>query len=186
MSKKFVIDGKEYVRVDGGIWFMYDEAEYILVKDSDAFEQNYITQNNEKNMTISTKDYQNFVKSTISKPSSNFQELIASLTTLDNAGKEFNVSVPELLTSAVGLSSESGEFTEVVKKLIFQGKPLTEENAFHMKRELGDICWYLSVACSALNTTLDEILIMNVEKLSARYPQGFEIIKSEVRVDGDI
>ena len=186
-SIKFLVDGKEHIRVDG-IWFVYDgRSEYILVEDNDAFEHNYITQTLENDiMTISTKDYQKFVESTISKPSSNFQELISSLDTLEESGKFFGVSVPELLTASVGLSAESGEFTEVVKKMIFQGKPLTEDNIFHMKRELGDICWYLSVACTALNTTLDEVLVMNVEKLSARYPQGFEIIKSEVRVDGDI
>ena len=185
MSIKFLIDGKEHILVDG-IWFEYDGTEYVLVKDNDSFENNYIIQQSETKMTINTKDYQNFVTSTISKPSSNFKELISSLDALEEAGKIFNVSIPELLTASVGLSAESGEFTEVVKKLIFQGKPLTEDNIFHMKRELGDVCWYLSVACTALNTTLDEILIMNVEKLSARYPDGFEIIKSEVRIDGDI
>ena len=99
-------------------------------------------------------------------------------------GQEFPTE--RLFTAAVGMSAEAGEFTEVVKKILFQGKPLNEENIFHMKRELGDICWYLAVAASALGTTLDEIVVMNVEKLSARYPQGFEIVKSEVRVEGDV
>lgn len=133
---------------------------------------------------VELKDYEAFVSSTISPASSNFDTLITRLNELQD--NEFGVKIPELITASVGLTAEAGEFTEVVKKTVFQGKPLTEENVFHMKRELGDICWYLAVACKALNTTLDEIFVMNVEKLSARYPQGFEIIKSEVRVEGDV
>ena len=74
-------------------------------------------------------------------------------------------NVTQLLTAALGLTAESGEFTEVVKKIIFQGKPYNEDNVFHMKRELGDICWYLAQACMALDTTFDEVLEMNVDKL---------------------
>ena len=90
------------------------------------------------------------------------------------------------MTAANGLGAEAGEFTEIVKKIVFQGKPLDEDNIYHLKRELGDILWYASVAATALNITLDDAIVMNVEKLSARYPEGFDIIKSEVRVDGDI
>lgn len=135
---------------------------------------------------VELKDYENFVESTVSRPSTDFNTLISRLTELDTIADDFGVNIPSLLTASVGLTAESGEFTEVVKKIVFQGKPLDEDNIFHMKRELGDICWYLAVACKALNTTLDEILTMNVEKLSARYPAGFEIIKSEVRQSGDI
>ena len=85
------------------------------------------------------------------------------------------------------VTAESGEFTEVVKKIIFQGKPYNEENVFHMKRELGDICWYLAQACMALDTTFDEVIEMNVDKLMARYPGGsFDVHKSENRQDGDV
>ena len=91
------------------------------------------------------------------------------------------------LTAALGLTAEAGEFTEVVKKIILQGKPYNEENVFHMKRELGDICWYIAQACIALDTTFDEILEMNVDKLKARYPGGeFDIHHSENRVEGDL
>ena len=135
---------------------------------------------------INTNDYQDFVKTTISPASSDIATFLNRLDSLYVDSLPLQVKLPELLTASVGLSAESGEFTEVVKKIIFQGKPLDEDNVYHLKRELGDICWYLAVACTALNTTLDEILVMNVEKLSARYPQGFEIIKSEVRKDGDI
>jgi len=91
------------------------------------------------------------------------------------------------LTAALGLSAESGEFTEVVKKIILQGKPYNEENVFHMKRELGDICWYIAQACMALETSFDEILVLNVDKLKKRYPGGeFDVTKSENRKEGDI
>lgn len=134
-------------------------------------------------MTLNIK-YQNFTNSTISAPSSNQSVLLLKLEELNN--NNLNVKIPELLTAAFGLTAEAGEYTEVVKKILFQGKPLNEDNIFHMKRELGDICYYLAVACTALNTSLEEVLIMNVEKLSARYPEGFDIIKSEIRRDGDI
>lgn len=133
---------------------------------------------------IELNDYENFVRSTVSPASSNFDVLIERLRDLDS--NSYKVKIPELITAQAGLTAEAGEFGEVVKKIVFQGKPLTEENVFHMKRELGDICWYLAVACAALNTSLEEVLVMNVEKLSARYPQGFEIIKSEVRKEGDV
>jgi NTP pyrophosphatase (non-canonical NTP hydrolase) len=85
------------------------------------------------------------------------------------------------------MSAEAGEFTEVVKKIFLQGKPYTEENVFHMKRELGDLCWYLAQACMALDITFEEVLEMNYEKLSARYPEGaFDVYRSENRVDGDL
>ena len=91
------------------------------------------------------------------------------------------------MTAALGLTAESGEFTEVVKKILFQGKPYNEENVFHMKRELGDICWYLAQAFMALDTNFDEILDMNIEKLGARYPEGtFDTYYSENRKEGDL
>jgi NTP pyrophosphatase (non-canonical NTP hydrolase) len=93
----------------------------------------------------------------------------------------------QLLTAALGLTAESGEFTEVVKKILFQGKPYTEENIFHMKRELGDICWYLAQACMALDTSFDEVIEMNVDKLMKRYPGGnFDVHYSENRQEGDV
>jgi NTP pyrophosphatase (non-canonical NTP hydrolase) len=135
---------------------------------------------------VELTDYESFVASTISPASSNFEDLTIRLNALHSDGVALNVKIPELITASAGLTAEAGEFTEVVKKILFQGKPLNEENIFHMKRELGDICWYLAVAAAALGTSLDEIFVMNVEKLSARYPQGFEIIKSEIRVEGDV
>ena len=97
------------------------------------------------------------------------------------------IPVHRLLTAALGICAEGGEFTEVVKKMVFQGKPVNDENIFHMKRELGDIMWYVAQACMALDTDFNEIIEMNVEKLKARYPGGeFDVHYSENRKDGDV
>ena len=134
-------------------------------------------------MTVDTKKYLDFVAGVTSMPSQDSDILEARIDELVANGAD----VPHLLTAALGLTAESGEFTEVVKKILLQGKPYNEDNVFHMKRELGDICWYLAQACMALDTTFDEIIEMNVEKLKARYPGGeFEIHKSENRVEGDL
>ena len=97
------------------------------------------------------------------------------------------IPVHRLLTAALGICAEGGEFTEVVKKMVFQGKPVNDENIFHMKRELGDIMWYVAQACMALDTDFNEIIEMNVEKLKARYPGGeFDVHYSENRKEGDV
>ena len=85
------------------------------------------------------------------------------------------------------MCAESGEFTEIVKKIVFQGKPVNADNLYHMKRELGDIMWYVAQACMALDTDFNEIIEMNVEKLKARYPGGeFDVHYSENRKEGDL
>ena len=135
-------------------------------------------------MTVDTEKYLDFVAGVTSKPSTDLPALLSRITDLD---VECDADIPRLLTAALGLTAESGEFTEVVKKIILQGKPYTQENQFHMKRELGDICWYLAQACMALDTTFDEIIEMNVEKLESRYPGGsFDVHHSENRVEGDL
>ena len=132
---------------------------------------------------VDTEKYLEFVKGVTSAPSLDWPVLAARLSELEV--NDANVS--QLLTAALGLSAEAGEFTEVVKKIIFQGKPYNEDNVFHMKRELGDICWYLAQAFMALDTNFDEILDMNIEKLSARYPDGaFNEYYSENRKEGDV
>ena len=134
-------------------------------------------------MTVDTKKYLDFVAGVTSMPSQDSAILQARIDELVANGAD----VPHLLTAALGLTAESGEFTEVVKKIILQGKPYNEENVFHMKRELGDICWYLAQACMALDTTFDEVIEMNVDKLKARYPGGeFDVHKSENRREGDL
>ena len=135
-------------------------------------------------MTVDTVKYLDFVKGVTSDPSLDWPVLAARLSELE-VTDDCNVS--QLLTAALGLSAEAGEFTEVVKKIFLQGKPYNEENVFHMKRELGDICWYLAQACMALDTTIDEVIEMNVDKLKARYPGGdFDVHYSENRKEGDL
>jgi NTP pyrophosphatase (non-canonical NTP hydrolase) len=138
------------------------------------------------NMTkvIDTNKYIEFVRQTTSPASSDFAALLTRLTELEASA---DADVPRLMTAAFGISAEAGEFTEVIKKIFLQGKPYNGDNVFHLKRELGDICWYIAQACMALDTTFEEILQMNYEKLSARYPEGtFDIFRSENRVEGDL
>ena len=141
-----------------------------------------MTENTKK--VIDSDKYIEFVRQTTSPASSDFAQLLARMTELEANN---DADVPRLLTAALGMTAEAGEFTEVVKKIILQGKPYNEENVFHMKRELGDICWYLAQACMALDTNFREIMEMNYEKLSARYPEGaFDVYRSENRVEGDL
>jgi NTP pyrophosphatase (non-canonical NTP hydrolase) len=126
-------------------------------------------------------DYQSFVYSVTSEPSKaigEFAEVTAELHEM--------VNIPLLLTAAIGMSSENGEFSEIVKKCVFQGKEFNRKERYHMKRELGDILWYLANAATALGYNLDEIMFENIEKLEARYPNGFEVFRSENRAEGDL
>ena len=135
-------------------------------------------------MTVDTEKYLEFVYGVTSQESLDYAALLSRTNKLE---LEDDCNIPQLLTAALGLTAESGEFTEVVKKIILQGKPYNEENVFHLKRELGDICWYIAQACMALDTSFDEIMEMNVDKLKARYPGGeFNVHKSENRKEGDV
>ena len=134
-------------------------------------------------MTIDLNKYVEFVNTTTSQPSKEHTPFIDRLMELH----ENKFPTERLLTAAVGMSAEAGEFTEIVKKIVFQGKPVTEENLFHLKRELGDIMWYVSQACIGLDISIEEVIQMNFEKLSARYPEGaFSIERSENRKRGDL
>ena len=125
-------------------------------------------------------EFVNAVTSEDSKYGGHFKDRVRELDS-----KEFKTH--RALTAALGLCAESGEFTEIVKKIVFQGKPVTKENLFHMKRELGDIMWYFIQACILLETTPEEIIEMNVEKLKIRYPGGeFDPHYSENRKQGDL
>ena len=135
-------------------------------------------------MTVDTEKYIDFVHGVTSTESLDYAALLTRMNKLE---LEDDCNLSELLTAALGLGAESGEFTEVVKKIILQGKPYNEDNVFHMKRELGDICWYIAQACMALDTTFDEIIEMNVDKLKKRYPGGeFNVHQSENRKEGDL
>jgi NTP pyrophosphatase (non-canonical NTP hydrolase) len=132
---------------------------------------------------IDLNKYQDFVEAVTSAESNNSTDMKAAVDRLEQSG----VNVSLLLTGAVGMSAEGGEFMEIVKKCIFQGKPLNEETQFHAKRELGDIMWYWINSCRALNIDPNEVIAENVRKLEARYPGGsFDAYYSENRQDGDL
>ena len=137
-----------------------------------------------KKMPVDTEKYLDFVHDVTSTESLDYAALLTRMNKLE---LEDDCNLSQLLTAALGLTAESGEFTEIVKKIILQGKPYNEDNVFHMKRELGYICWYIAQACMALDTTFDEIIEMNVDKLKKRYPGGeFNVHQSENRKDGDL
>ena len=132
---------------------------------------------------IDLSKYQDFVEAVTSAESNNSTDMKAAVDRLEESG----VNVSLLLTGAVGISAEGGEFMEIVKKCIFQGKPLSEETQFHAKRELGDIMWYWINSCRALNIDPNDVIAENVRKLEARYPGGsFDAYYSENRQDGDL
>ena len=134
-------------------------------------------------MSVDYTKYKEFVNEVTSLQSKEHEAFVYRVQELEGEG----FPTERLLTAAVGMCAEAGEFTEVIKKTVFQGKPVTEENLFHLKRELGDIMWYVAQACMGLGTSLDEIMEMNVEKLQSRYPGGeFDVHYSENRKEGDL
>jgi NTP pyrophosphatase (non-canonical NTP hydrolase) len=141
---------------------------------------------------IDLNKYKDFVEAVTSKPSNDLTTFMDRCDELDGnyIGDSVHgpdVNVPLLLTACLGLAAESGEFIEVPKKILFQGKPLTDENVFHMKRELGDIMWYWVNACRALNLDPNDVIDENVRKLESRYPGGsFDAHYSENRKAGDL
>ena len=127
--------------------------------------------------------YTDFVTKVTSDPSIDLDSLKNSFSDIE---ENSHIKTPRLLTAALGLGSETGEFVEIVKKMFLQGKPATEDNIFHMKRELGDIMWYWVTACASLNLDPYEVISENQEKLAARYGEKFEVGRSEVRKEGDL
>ena len=129
-------------------------------------------------------DYGKFVISTTSDESLRTHVMIDRLYGLRNSHPDTEFS--QLLTASIGMQAESGEFSEVIKKIIFQGKPFTEDERFHLMRELGDVLWYWVQGCTALGYTPQQVMEENINKLEKRYPDGFDILRSEVREEGDI
>ena len=129
------------------------------------------------------KNYSDFVTKVTSKPSLDQASLDTRMRELDSSSP---VESARLLTAALGLGSETGEFVEIVKKMFLQGQPASEDNIFHMKRELGDIMWYWVTACMALKLDPFEVIKENQDKLEARYGEKFEVDRSEHRKDGDL
>ena len=127
--------------------------------------------------------YCDFVTKVTSDPSIDIESLKASLQEIQDNSE---IDVPRLMTAALGLSSEGGEFVEIIKKMFLQGKPANKDNIFHMKRELGDIMWYWVTACMALKLDPVEVILENQNKLEARYGKRFSVNQSEVRTEGDL
>ena len=127
--------------------------------------------------------YCDFVTKVTSDPSLDIEALKSSLETIQDSSE---IDVPRLMTAALGLSSEGGEFVEIVKKMFLQGKPADQENIFHMKRELGDIMWYWVTACMSLDLDPVEVILENQKKLEARYGKRFTIDQIEVMAKGDL
>ena len=132
---------------------------------------------------VNFKEYSKFVDAVTSDESKDFIAFSDRIVALDEKG----ANIERLLTGAVGINAEGGEVMEIVKKLIFQGKPWDDANIYHLKRELGDVMWYVMQCLIALDSSMDEIVGMNVEKLKARYPGGeFDPFYSENRQEGDL
>ena len=133
-------------------------------------------------MTINFKRYEEFVSAVTSEASTNFVDFADRIGELDREG----ANIERLLTAGVGINAEGGEFLEIVKKMVFQGKPWNEDNRDHLIIELGDLLWYVAQATMALDVSFDEVIETNIKKLEKRYPSGsFDIYKSENRRVGD-
>jgi len=126
--------------------------------------------------------YEQFVSAVTSDASTNFVDFADRIGDLDRQG----ANIERLLTSGVGINAEGGEFLEIIKKMVFQGKPWNEDNREHLIIELGDIMWYVAQACMALEVSFDDVIATNVKKLEKRYPEGsFDVYFSENRKAGD-
>ena len=133
-------------------------------------------------MAVDFDKYSHFVDAVTSDSSKDFVSLADRLGELDREG----ANIERLTTAGVGLAAESGEFLEIVKKMVFQGKPWNNDNREHLIIELGDVLWYVAQACMALEVSFDDVVAGNVEKLKKRYPGGeFNVYRSENRAAGD-
>ena len=131
---------------------------------------------------VNFERYQEFVSAVTSEASTNFVDFADRIGDLDRQG----ANIERLLTAGVGINAEGGEFLEIIKKMVFQGKPWNEDNREHLIIELGDIMWYVAQACMALEVSFDEVVETNVNKLKKRYPGGeFDVFKSENRAADD-
>tara|TARA_B000000609_G_scaffold146092_1_gene127969 strand:+ start:120 stop:530 length:411 start_codon:yes stop_codon:yes gene_type:complete len=132
---------------------------------------------------IDFEKYEKFVDGVTSDASKDFVDLADRLVELDRKG----ANIERLLTAGVGINAEGGEFLEIVKKMVFQGKPWTQDNKKHLIIELGDLLWYVAQATQALEISFDEVIAANVKKLESRYPGGkFDVYYSEHRKEGDL
>lgn len=134
------------------------------------------------NRKIDFSRYEEFVAAVTSNASTNFVDFADRIGELDREG----ANIERLLTAGVGLNAEGGEFLEIIKKMVFQGKPWNESNREHLIIELGDVMWYVAQACMALEISFDDVIAGNVKKLEKRYPEGtFDPYFSENRAAND-
>ena len=134
-------------------------------------------------MTIDFSRYEHFVDEVTSDASKDFVYLADRLVELDAKG----ANIERLLTAGVGINAEGGEFLEIIKKMVFQGKPWNDDNREHLIIELGDLLWYVAQATQALDISFEEVIETNIKKLERRYPGGeFDIYYSENRAEGDL
>jgi len=132
---------------------------------------------------VDFEKYQVFVDAVTSDASTDFVALSDRLVELDEKG----ANIERLLTAGVGINAEGGEFLEIIKKMVFQGKPWDDHNREHLIIELGDLMWYVAQACMALGVSFDDVIARNVQKLEKRYPGGsFDVYYSENREEGDL
>lgn len=132
---------------------------------------------------IDSEKYIDFVRQLTSPASRNVNILIDRIQELSVDG----VQLTHLLTFALGASAELGEAVEIIKKCLLQGKPFNEDARLHLKSEVSDVMWYIAQFCIAMGITFEDIMKINYEKLSARYPEGtFSVYRSENRKEGDI
>ena len=127
-------------------------------------------------------DYQEFVDEVSSDATKNLDDFIDATEIVDEQG----VETSRLLTACIGLSGEVGEFNDIVKKCVFQGKEMDEDTVTKLKSELGDVMWYVAQGCLALGTDIEDLIDINTAKLEKRYPGGFDEFRSENRAEDDI
>jgi NTP pyrophosphatase (non-canonical NTP hydrolase) len=138
-------------------------------------------------LSVDLNKYQDFVKQVTSSESLSSMQMYNRMIDIETVESKLKVNMALLMTGAIGIASEGGEFAEIVKKCVFQGKPMDDETQFHIKRELGDIIWYWINSCTAMGIDPNEVIAENVNKLKSRYPGGeFDVHYSENRKDGDL
>ena len=159
--------------------------EHVNINDLEQELVATINQSSNKFLDVDLNRYKNFVMTVTSEQSRVMGAFIERAATIHYSSEHLNV--PLLMTALIGLTSETGEAQEIMKKVLFQGKPYTEETRTHLKKELGDVMWYWMNACNALQLDPNEVIAHNVDKLQARYPGGtFNAFYSENRKEGDI
>jgi len=137
----------------------------------------------ENNQKIDSQKYIEFVKQTTSPASSDVDTLVERIRELDGDG----VKLTHLLTFCLGMIGELGETVDLIKKCLLQSREMDESVKSKLKLECSDQCWYLAQFCIAMDISFEEIMQMNYEKLSARYPEGtFSVYRSENRRPGDV